>query len=381
MSASIGYHPPAEPERFSAISHPIAVVDRNRLLANLRRMRARADAGGASLRPHVKSHNSPRIGELARALGVSAITVSSIEMARRFADAGYDDITIAFPLNVRGLAEVQRLAATIRLGVLVDSAPAASALDEVVAPVDVWLDVDVGYGRTGVRWDDAASLAAVVSLVAATGRHRLRGVLTHAGQAYGMPDVSARTALWSEVVARMAGARAILLASGAPEGLLISVGDTPTSSVAPSFEGVDEVRSGNFVFYDLQQLALGACSSGDLALAIACPVVGVYPQRAEIVVQGGAIHLSRDVAPALDGVPGHGQLAVMEADHWDLLPSESGYVRRLSQEHGMIRCSPAVLGRVRVGDLLFIIPAHACLAANQIGEFVFLDTPRDPFRD
>ena len=35
--------------------------------------------------------------------------------------------------------------------------------------------------------------------------------------------------------------------------------------------------------------------------------------------------------------------------------------------------------RVRVGDLVFIVPAHACLAANLIGEFVYLNEPGQPF--
>ena len=86
------------------------------MLANLRRMRAKADASGTRFRPHVKSHNSPRIAALYREVGVTAITVSSVEMARRFADAGWDDITIAFPLNVRALPELRRLAADVRLG-------------------------------------------------------------------------------------------------------------------------------------------------------------------------------------------------------------------------------------------------------------------------
>jgi D-serine deaminase-like pyridoxal phosphate-dependent protein len=34
-----------------------------------------------------------------------------------------------------------------------------------------------------------------------------------------------------------------------------------------------------------------------------------------------------------------------------------------------------------VGDLVFIVPAHACLAANLVGELVYRDEPGAPFRD
>jgi D-serine deaminase-like pyridoxal phosphate-dependent protein len=375
------YRPPASPERFAGISRPTLIVDRARVRANLRRMRAKADASGTRFRPHVKSHNSPRIAALYREVGVAAVTVASVEMARRFADAGWNDITVAFPLNVRAMFELQRLAADIQLGLLVDSPEAAAALGEIVSPVDVWLDIDVGYGRTGVPWDDRDALVELLGAVRHSDRHRVRGVLTHAGHAYHVPDVAARAALWTEVAERMAAARDTLDALGSSPALEISVGDTPTCSVVSSFDGADEARPGNFVLNDLQQHALRACSSGDLALVVACPVVGVYPRRGELVVQGGAVHLSRDVAPGPDGQPGHGQLAVVGQTSWDLLPASEAYVRGLSQEHGMIRCTREVLDQVRVGDLVFIVPAHVCLAANLIGEFVFLDEPGAPFRD
>ncbi len=379
MQIATAYRRPAAPERFAGISRPTLVVDRDRVLANLRLMQARADASGTRFRPHVKSHNSPRVAMLYREVGVSAITVSSVEMARRFADAGWDDITIAFPLNVRALPKLGRLATEIHLGLLIDSSDAAAALASITAPVDIWLDVDVGYGRTGIPWDDREALARLLEAAGRSRRHRVRGVLTHAGHAYHVTAPGARVDLWTEVAARMAAARDCLLGSGAPADLEISVGDTPTAEVVSRFEGVSEARPGNFVFHDMQQHALGSCSGVDLALVVACPVVGVYPRRSELVVQGGAVHLSRDVAPGPESRPSHGQLAVVGERSWDLLPASTAYVHRLSQEHGMIQCSDEVITRVRVGDLVFIVPAHACLAANLIGEFVYLDEPGRPF--
>jgi len=374
------YRPVADPARWSGISHPTSVVDRDRVLANLRHVRDQADASGVRFRPHVKTHNSTTIAALYREVGVTAITVSSVEMARRFADAGWDDITIAFPVNVRAIEELGRLAAAVHLGLLVDSPEAATALDRIDAPVDLWLDIDVGYGRTGIPWDDPAALGRVLEAADRSGRHRVRGVLTHAGHGYHVSDPEARAALWDEVAERMGAARDALAGPGSSGSLEISVGDTPTGGAVSRFDGVDEIRVGNFVFFDMQQHALGTCTSADLALVIACPVVGIYPGRGEIVVQGGSVHLSRDAAPGPAGVMNHGQLAVMGADGWDLLPVSMAHVRGLSQEHGIIRCVPEVLDQVRLGDLVFIVPAHACLAANQVSEFVYRTEPGAPFR-
>ena len=166
-------------------------------------------------------------------------------------------------------------------GPTVDSIEAAAALEAVESPVDAWLDVDVGYGRTGIPWEDRDALARVLGAVLRSGRHRPRGVLTHAGHAYHVAEVAARLALWTEIIERMAAARDALVGPGATPALEISVGDTPTAGVIASFDGVDEARPGNFVLGDLQQHALSSSSSGDLALVVACPVVGVYPHRGE----------------------------------------------------------------------------------------------------
>jgi D-serine deaminase-like pyridoxal phosphate-dependent protein len=162
-------------------------------------------------------------------------------------------------------------------------------------------------------------------------------------------------------------------AAGADAGVLeISVGDTPGCSVVERFAGVDEVRPGNFVFYDLQQLAVGACAADDLALAVACPIVGIYPARGEAVIHGGSVQLSRDAAPGPGPGQNFGRLAVVEADGWRLMPVEAGHLRGISQEHGVLRCSPEVLAALAVGDLAFIVPAHACLPANLIRDWLYI---------
>ena len=41
-----------------------------------------------------------------------------------------------------------------------------------------------------------------------------------------------------------------------------SVGSTPTASVVERFAGCDEVRPGNYVFYDAFQATIGSCAPG-----------------------------------------------------------------------------------------------------------------------
>lgn len=368
----VSYQPPAGADRFASIDRPTLVVDRSRAERNIARMAAKAGASGVRFRPHQKTHNNVEIGEWFRAAGTTAITVSSVAHAVTFADAGWDDITIAFPLVTRALPTIRTLAARVRLGVLVDSRDAVEALGGVERPLDIWVDVDAGYGRSGARWDDQDRLAAVGRAAMALAGHRVRGVLTHSGGTYHAPDHAAIEANWAATASRLAEARATLAGATGLEGLETSVGDTPGCSVMARFDGVDEVRPGNFVFYDLQQHGLGVCADDDLALAIACPIVGVYPERSEAVIHGGSVHLSRDSAPGPGDGGNHGRLAVVGEDGWRLMPVEAGHVRAISQEHGVLRCAPDVLAQLRVGDLAFIVPAHACLPANLIEDWLYL---------
>jgi D-serine deaminase-like pyridoxal phosphate-dependent protein len=363
---TLAYHPPADPDRFARIDRPTLVVDRARAERNIERMASKAAASGVRFRPHFKTHNRVEVGEWFRAAGTTAITVSSVEHAVTFAAAGWDDITIAFPLVTRALPTIRELASRVHLGLLLDSPEAAAALAALDSPVDVWVDVDAGYGRSGAAWDDGTRLEAVGAAVASLGRHRLRGVLTHSGQSYHAPDRAAIEGIWDEAASRLATARDRLAAASGATGLEISVGDTPGCSVVTRLGGVDEVRPGNFVFFDLQQLAVGACAEDELALAIACPIVGVYPGRDEAVVHGGSVHLSRDAARGPGGGENYGRLAVVGDRGWRLVPVEDGWVCGVSQEHGVLRCSTETLRQLRVGDLAFIVPAHACLPANLI---------------
>ena len=76
--------------------------------------------------------------------------------------------------------------------------------------------------------------------------------------------------------------------------LITSYGDTPSCSLADNFEGFDEIRPGNFVYYDVMQYHIGSCSLDEIAVAVACPVVAIHPERNEVVIYGGAVHFSKE---------------------------------------------------------------------------------------
>lgn len=357
------------------IQTPTLLLDEQKCRQNIAMMAERARRYGLQFRPHFKTHQSKDMGQWFRRVGVDKITVSSVDMAQYFADEGWDDITIAFPINPREAARYNILAHSVRLNLL---ATDAEALRQILPAMQhragVFIKIDTGAHRTGLQPDDIEGQAALLSLIEASGKLEFRGFLTHAGHSYQARNTEEIRAVHRQSLESMA--RVAQHWRSQYPYLCISVGDTPTCSVATNWEGVDEIRPGNFITYDLMQVQIGSCSMEQIAIAKACPVVAKHPERSEIIIYGGAVHLSKeyielDGRSALDewldlpsGTRLYGLPALMQDDRKWLLPDRRSYVRSLSQEHGVVVASPELFAAVKPGDLLAILPVHSCLTIN-----------------
>ena len=346
---------------------PTLLLDRERARRNIERMANKAQRSGVRFRPHFKTHQSAAVGEWFRPFGVEAITVSSVEMATYFAQHGWADITIAFPVNILEIEAINTLAGQIKLGLLVESEETTRFLtDHLTAPVDVWLKVDVGYGRTGIAWSNLDKLAAIAGQLQTDPKVTLKGLLTHAGHTYRARSIAEIETIYGEMVSRMQAAREHLVKMGLGP-LELSIGDTPSCSVVNDLSAVDEIRPGNFVFYDAMQLEIGACREADIAVAVACPVVAMHSERRQMVIYGGAVHLSKEFI-TVAGQPVFGYVARLEADGWGHR-SEHTWVSALSQEHGIITVGDDTITQTKVGDVLAILPVHSCLAVSALRRY------------
>jgi D-serine deaminase-like pyridoxal phosphate-dependent protein len=355
------------------LSTPTFLVDEAKARSNIERIAAKAARCGAAFRPHFKTHQSLFIGNWYRDYGVDRITVSSVTMAGIFAAGGWRDLTIAFPVNLRELGSIDELAGKVDLGLLVDSEAAVEALAAALThAVRLWIKVDLGTHRCGIPAAEGDAVLRLARTAAAIPRLRIAGLLAHDGRTYSARGREAVERLYREGRDALLDLKARLAASGFP-GLAVSYGDTPTASLVEDFSGIDELRPGNFVYYDLQQRELGSCSDSDIAAAVACPVVGIYPERGEAVVYGGAVHLSKQDEVMADGRGCYGA-AFRSASggvgargrpdcSWGGFV-EGAYLRSLSQEHGVAVLPSDELARLRLGDLLLVCPVHSCLAQD-----------------
>ncbi len=328
---------------------PAVLVDLDVLERNVEQMAGQARAAGVGLRPHAKTHKCPDIARLQRAAGASGLSVAKVGEAEVFAQAGFDDLFVAYP--VVGADKARRLLALqerARVAVGVDSLEGAATLAAPFAAagrvLDVRLKVDVGYGRVGVL--PHAALRVARSVAALPGL-ALRGVFTHAGHAYAAETAEAVAALGRDEARTLAAVADELRHDGLPIEV-VSVGSTPTARAAMRGPGVSECRPGNYVFHDATQVSLGTCTLADCAMTVLATVVSV-PGAGRACVDAGSKTLSSDALRPRPG--GHG-----------LLLGTHSRLAALSEEHGWVACAEG--DEMRVGQRVRILPNHACVVAN-----------------
>jgi D-serine deaminase-like pyridoxal phosphate-dependent protein len=330
---------------------PALLLDLDVLEGNLRRMATRCTELGVRLRPHVKTHKCIEIALGQRELGAAGITVSTLHEARVFADAGFDDITWAFPFNLSRIPEAVELADRVRLGVTVDSLEAVEALAATGAPVRVWLKVDCGYHRAGVS-PDSSKAVAISARISESETLEFAGLLSHSGNAYaaGSPGHIARIAHTERDVLNRLSVR---LEESGIHVADRSAGSTPAMAHARDLTGVTEVRPGNYALYDVTQVALSSCSIEQCAATVLASVVSSRQDDGTSVVDAGALALSADPGPPNLSVATRGEIL---ADDRRGTLRQNARIVSLSQEHGKVS------GTLPVGSRVRIIPNHSCLS-------------------
>ena len=353
---------------------PTLLLDETLCRKNIQRIAAKALKSNVRLRPHFKTHQSHEIGRWFREEGVDRCTVSSMKMATYFAADGWQDITVAFPLNFLEAEEINRLAAVTRLHLCIDNSISLQRLlARLKHAVHCFIEVDTGFGRTGINPIDHAAIDAILSIISSSPLLTFSGFMSHAGHSYACRSVAEIQKI-HEVTVGLMRKLGEYYRRDFP-GLQLSVGDTPTCSVATDFNGIDEIRPGNLVFYDLSQCVIGSSAIEQIAIAMACPVVALYPERQEVIVHGGGVHFSKDFLRRQDGTIVYGEVVRLHEKGWDLPPLPM-YVKSLSQEHGILYAPKEEVSKIKIGDLLGILPVHACLTADAMGEYVTLEGKR-----
>ena len=408
------------------VKKPTMLLNEARVRANIRRMTEKARRNKVVLRPHFKTHQCKEVGQMFRDEGVDAIAVSSVAMGAFFAAHGFKDIMIAFPANIREMSDICDLAKTTgELSIAVESVETVRRLRNALPQgieLGLWVKVDTGYHRTGLDVDNAEEKLLITEVVKEIllGREDgkwngvyMKGLMAHPGHTYGETTRQRIMEIYAKCESDLLHLREHLRSSLTLEGsgsvinsdasgisstqssrastFLISVGCTPSCSILEDFSSIDEMRPGNFVFFDVMQMHIGSCSERDIAVGVLCPVVAKHPSRRTVVLYGGCVHLSSEHIVAIpvhsttqdnsgtqqtgNEVKIFGYIAhVCKKTGWtSMIPG--AYVSKVSQEHGIVTfAEDAVveLDRIEVGELLVVLPVHSCITCNTLRRYYTL---------
>ena len=332
---------------------PIVLVDV--MQGNIDRMQSFASQHELNLRPHVKTHKCVEIGRRQVQSGAVGITAGNVGEAEVFAAAGFDDIFLAYPVWPSGTKgnRIRRLAENTRLQVGVDNVAAiealADAMGEEPGRLRVVVEVDCGARRSGAPPEVAGDLA-----LAARSRGLVPvGVFTYPGHGGSGADARERAAQ-DQHSALTTAVRS--LAGVGVNAEVVSAGSTPTIEFSIS-SPITEIRPGEYVFCDLDNTRLGACTEDQIALFVAATVVSDWvPGQAILDVGTKALGREGNLDKGYGGIAG-----------------TRAVLAKLNEYHGFLALQPGDF-QPSVGSVVPVVPNHVCPVVVNFEELIVTDS-------
>ncbi|MEI6739210.1 MAG: alanine racemase [Gemmatimonadaceae bacterium] len=334
---------------------PVPVVDLDRMTTNLDRMAAYATLHGLRLRPHVKTHKSPRIAAEQLRMGATGLTCATLREAEVMSEVCSDLLVAYPPVGAARLERLARIRPEVRVAVAVDDPQVLPALAMAARmggrTFDVYVEADLGMHRVGVVTPERA--VAVARAAADLPGLHYQGLLFYPGHI--RQAVQEQGAALTALGAQIATFTGALTDAGLPPAV-VSGGSTPAAWRMHEVPGVTEVRPGTYVYNDRTTAMIGACDWEDCALTVLATVVSTaVPGQA--VVDAGTKALGREPLRA----EGDGYGALLH--HPEVI------VSRMSEEHGILDLSKTDW-RPRLGEQVRIVPNHVCIVVHLFDEIV-----------
>ena len=328
-------------QRRDELITPALVLDVDAAQRNIDHMASELkQMGGATIRPHYKTHKSPDLARRQLQAGAGGLSMATVWEAAILAAAGMDDLfvvnMVAHPGKVRVLAELAR---DHRVLVAVDEAANAAALAAAAvtagATLGIMVEVDTGMDRCGV--DDAADCLAVARQVMEMSGLRFEGITGYEGHCTLTPDNELRHERQREAMKFFTGVAELLEADGI--GCPIrSAGGISTWNWTAAYPGMTEIQAGTYVVMDNFH---GRMVPGfEHSLTIQATVIS--RQSGKVIVDAG----NKSVADPAD-------VTMVGHDH---------KVFRFDEEHGIFDAAGG--SPLRVGDPVALVPGYSPSTVN-----------------
>lgn len=327
---------------------PTLLLDRAASDRNLARMAAFFRDRPAKLRPHFKNHKCVTLAKRQLAAGAVGMTCAKLDEAEVLVAHGFQDVLIANQVvGAAKLARLAQLALRARIAVAVDHGDQAAAISKVAtaagASVDLLVEVDIGMGRCGVP--PGAPAVELAQRVTELPGVRFAGLQAFEGHLVNVPDRAERTERAKAAMQQAIATRRLLEAAGVHVDCLSGCSSATYDSTG-TLAGVDEVQAGTYATMDRQYHRL--VPEFEIALSVLVRVIS-RPGPGKAVLDVGVKGAGSEFGvPAIRDFPG------VEIPFF------------LSEEHCVVRQTPDW----PIGQILQLIPSHACTTCNLYRELV-----------
>ncbi len=332
-------------KHYSELPSPCLLVDMDALEYNIKTMQELADSKHCALRPHIKTHKSPKIAHLQMDAGAVGITCAKLGEAIVMNHAGIKNILIANQVigdaKIRVLAGLNRYSEVMCCVDNLDNAKDLSRIaGEVGVTIPVFLEIEVGLDRCGVRTvEEAIALAEGISKL----EHiSIKGIQAYEGRGNGSTTDEAKFEYAKQTVGKAAQFKKALAEAGYEYDIL-SGSSTGTATAVGDLDGVTELQPGTYAFMESAYTEDVIRLPFKQALYVHSKVVSVYKDR-RIVTDSGEKCIGID-----QGLP----YLVLDPDA----------TLQMNEEHCRINPTEK-LSHLKIGDSVLLVPGHCCTTAN-----------------
>jgi D-serine deaminase-like pyridoxal phosphate-dependent protein len=349
---------------------PALLLDLEKVKRNIAKLQSGVRAP-IMVRAHGKAHKCPDLAKLQIAGGAVGLCCQKLSEAEKFFEAGIQDIVISN--QIVGEYKVRRLVSLAlamkksgaRLGVCVDHelglqqlAAALSEAKVVDAVIQVWVELDVGQGRCGVRSSDEV-LGLVEKIVQCKGM-QFAGLQAYHGKLQHMRGVEQRQATANEMFANVKGVLDDLQAKAKQWGLSLPVsvagGGTGSYKLEAASNLYTEIQAGSYALMDAdyQRNEMPEHERFENALTVLCTVMS--ERTGQIVIDAGLKAFAVDSGLPVALTPGL-------------------IVKGISDEHTVIEVIDLSLQPL-IGKKIELIPGHCDPTVNLHHEFNVVENGR-----
>jgi 3-hydroxy-D-aspartate aldolase len=344
--------PPAEVGMpLDEVDTPALVIDLDAFERNLRRLPERTAGAAVRLRPHAKTHKCPVIALKQMALGAVGVCVQKVGEAEAMVFGGVGDVLVTNEIVGRQkLRRLMALAPLARIGVCVDDAGQAAALEEAAGEaritLPVYVEVNMGGNRCGV--DPGAPALALARRVADAPHLEFAGLQAYHGSAQHVRGWEERRAAIAEAAQKAGGTRELIEKNGI--GCPVVTGAGTGSFEFEAASGVyTELQCGSYIFMDADYGRNldrdGAPFRAFEPSLFVWATVMSRPTAERAIVDAGLKALAFDSGPPL------------------VWGEPAATYERASDEHGRLAVA-AASNRLRIGDKIRLVPGHCDPTVN-----------------